>query len=180
VRKDLTQEQYRLYRLIGGRFTACQMANARYDNVAVEVTANRHAFRATYSELKFAGYTAVYEEARDEESSELQNPLPSLSEGETLSLEKMNSEQQFTQPPARYTEATLIRAMEEKGIGRPSTYAPTITTLLARHYITKEKKNLYITELGDAVNNIMKSSFPEIDNVQFTAYMESMLDSVAE
>ena len=121
VRGDLTQEQYRLYRLIWGRFTACQMANAVYDNVSVDVRSADYVFRANYSELKFPGYTAVYEESKDEESAELANPLPSLGEGEKLKLEKLLPDQQFTQPPARYTEATLIRAMEEKGIGRPST-----------------------------------------------------------
>ena len=178
VRKDLTQEQYRLYRLIWGRFTACQMANARYDNVAVEVTAARHAFRANYSELKFAGYTAVYEEARDEESDEIQNPLPSLSEGEQLSLDKMNSEQQFTQPPARYTEATLIRAMEEKGIGRPSTYAPTITTIISHDYVIKEGRYLRPTPLGEVVTKLMEEHFSDIVDLKFTNHMESELDAV--
>ena len=148
VRKDLTQEQYRLYRLIWGRFTACQMANAVYDNVSVDVASAGHTFRANYSELKFPGYTAVYEEAKDEESDELKNPLPSLGEGEVLKLEKMTPDQQFTQPPARYTEATLIRAMEEKGIGRPSTYAPTISTITAHDYVIKEGKYLRPTPLG--------------------------------
>ena len=178
VRKDLTQEQYRLYRLIWGRFTACQMANARYDNVAVEVTAARHAFRANYSELKFAGYTAVYEEAKDEESDEIQNPLPSLSEGEQLSLDKMNSEQQFTQPPARYTEATLIRAMEEKGIGRPSTYAPTITTIISHDYVIKEGRYLRPTPLGEVVTKLMEEHFSDIVDLKFTNHMESELDAV--
>ena len=178
VRKDLTQEQYRLYRLIWGRFTACQMANARYDNVAVEVTAARHAFRANYSELKFAGYTAIYEEAKDEESDEIQNPLPSLSEGELLSLEKMNSEQQFTQPPARYTEATLIRAMEEKGIGRPSTYAPTITTIISHDYVIKEGRYLRPTPLGEVVTKLMEEHFSDIVDLKFTNHMELELDAV--
>ena len=147
VRKDLTQEQYRLYRLIWGRFTACQMANAIYDNVSVDVLSAGYTFRANYSELKFPGYTAVYEEAKDEESDEISSPLPSLEEGEQLKLDKMLPDQQFTQPPARYTEATLIRAMEEKGIGRPSTYAPTITTITAHDYVLKEGKYLRPTVL---------------------------------
>ena len=176
VRKDLTQEQYRLYRLIWGRFTACQMANAVYDNVSVEVSAASHSFRANYSEMKFPGYTAVYEEAKDEESAELSNPLPSLSEGERLYLEKMIPDQQFTQPPARYTEATLIRAMEEKGIGRPSTYAPTISTITAHDYVIKEGKYLRPTPLGEVVTGLMKEHFADIVDLKFTNRMEEELD----
>ena len=178
VRKDLTQEQYRLYRLIWGRFTACQMANAVYDNVSVDVASAGHTFRANYSELKFPGYTAVYEEAKDEESDELKNPLPSLSEGEILRLEKMQKEQQFTQPPARYTEATLIRAMEEKGIGRPSTYAPTISTITAHDYVIKEGKYLRPTPLGEVVTELMKERFADIVDLKFTNHMESELDEI--
>ena len=178
VRKDLTQEQYRLYRLIWGRFTASQMSNAVYDNVAVEVKSADHAFRANYSELKFKGFTAVYEEARDEETNELANPLPSLSEGQKLQLEKLLSEQQFTQPPARYTEATLIRAMEEKGIGRPSTYAPTISSITARDYVIKEGKYLKPTPLGQVVTGLMKERFADITDVKFTNQMEAELDEI--
>ncbi len=178
VRKDLTQEQYRLYRLIWGRFTACQMANAVYDNVAVEVAAAGYTFRANYSELKFKGYTAVYEEAKDEESSELANPLPSLTEGQRVYLEKLLPEQQFTQPPARYTEATLIRAMEEKGIGRPSTYAPTISAITARDYVIKEGKYLKPTPLGQVVTGLMKEHFADIVDLKFTNQMESELDEI--
>ena len=178
VRRDLTQEQYRLYRLIWGRFTACQMANAVYDNVAVDVRSADYSFRANYSELKFPGYTAVYEEARDEESDEIANPLPSLSEGEQLKLEKMNADQQFTQPPARYTEATLIRAMEEKGIGRPSTYAPTISTITAHDYVIKEGKYLRPTPLGEVVTGLMKEHFADIVDLKFTNHMEEELDEI--
>ena len=178
VRKDLTQEQYRLYRLIWGRFTACQMANAKYDNVAVEVSSAGYTFRATYSEMKFKGFTAVYEEAKDEESSELANPLPSLSEGQTLALEKLIPEQQFTQPPARFTEATLIRAMEEKGIGRPSTYAPTISTITSHDYVIKEGKYLKPTPLGRVVTGLMKEHFADIVDLKFTNQMEEELDSI--
>ncbi len=178
VRKDLTQEQYRLYRLIWGRFTASQMANAVYDNVAVEVAAAEHSFHANYSELKFPGYTAVYEESRDEESAELSNPLPSLNEGERLCLEKMTPDQQFTQPPARYTEATLIRAMEEKGIGRPSTYAPTISTITAHDYVIKEGKYLRPTPLGEVVTGLMKEHFADIVDLKFTNRMEEELDGI--
>ena len=178
VRKDLTQEQYRLYRLIWGRFTACQMANARYDNVAVEVSSAGYTFRATYSEMKFKGFTAVYEEAKDEESSELANPLPSLSEGQALTLEKLIPEQQFTQPPARFTEATLIRAMEEKGIGRPSTYAPTISTITSHDYVIKEGKYLKPTPLGRVVTGLMKEHFADIVDLKFTNQMEEELDGI--
>lgn len=178
VRKDLTQEQYRLYRLIWGRFTACQMANAKYDNVAVEVSSAGYTFRATYSEMKFKGFTAVYEEAKDEESSELANPLPSLSEGQTLALEKLIPEQQFTQPPARFTEATLIRAMEEKGIGRPSTYAPTISTITSHDYVIKEGKYLKPTPLGRVVTGLMKEHFADIVDLKFTNQMEEELDGI--
>ena len=178
VKSDLTQEQYRLYRLIWGRFTACQMANAKYDNVAVEVSSAGYTFRATYSEMKFKGFTAVYEEAKDEESSELANPLPSLSEGQTLALEKLIPEQQFTQPPARFTEATLIRAMEEKGIGRPSTYAPTISTITSHDYVIKEGKYLKPTPLGRVVTGLMKEHFADIVDLKFTNQMEEELDGI--
>ena len=178
VRKDLTQEQYRLYRLIWGRFTACQMANAVYDNVSVDIGSAGYTFRANYSELKFKGYTAVYEESKDEESNELANPLPSLSEGQQLVLEKLMSEQQFTQPPARYTEATLIRAMEEKGIGRPSTYAPTISSITARDYVIKEGKYLKPTPLGQVVTGLMKERFADIVDLKFTNQMEAELDEI--
>ena len=178
VRKDLTQEQYRLYRLIWGRFTACQMANAVYDNVAVDISSAGYIFKASYSELKFKGYTAIYEEAKDEETSEIDNPLPGLSEGQTLLLEKTISDQQFTQPPSRYTEATLIRAMEEKGIGRPSTYAPTISTITAHDYVIKEGKYLKPTPLGRVVTELMKEHFADIVDLKFTNHMESELDEI--
>ncbi len=178
VRKDLTQEQYRLYRLIWGRFTASQMSNAVYDNVAVEVLSAGYSFHANYSELKIPGYTAVYEEARDEESTEAESPLPALREGERVYLEKMTPQQQFTQPPARYTEATLIRAMEEKGIGRPSTYAPTITAITSRDYVIKEGKYLRPTPLGEVVTELMKEHFGDIVDLKFTNQMESELDEI--
>ena len=178
VRKDLTAEQYRLYRLIWGRFTASQMANSVYDNVVVDVDSNSYVFRANYSELKFAGYTAVYEESKDEESDELRKKLPNLSEGEQVYLEKMLPEQQFTQPPARYTEATLIRAMEEKGIGRPSTYAPTISTITSHEYVVKDGKYLKPTNLGTVVTELMMERFPDIVDLKFTNHMEEGLDNV--
>ncbi len=178
VRKDLTPEQYRLYRLIWGRFTACQMANSVYDNVVVDVESNDYIFRANYSEMKFPGYTAVYEESRDEETEELRSKLPSLEEDERVYLEKMLPEQQFTQPPARYTEATLIRAMEEKGIGRPSTYAPTISTITSHEYVVKDGKYLKPTNLGEVVTELMMERFPDIVDLKFTNHMEEELDDV--
>ncbi len=180
VRKSLTGEQYRLYRLIWGRFTACQMANAVYDNITVSIECEGYSFRASHSELKFPGYTAVYEENKDEEEGGGKKPLPPLEEGESLACRELKREQNFTSPPARYTEATLIRALEEKGIGRPSTYAPTITTITAREYVVKEGKYLRPTPLGETVNGLMEERFPDIVDVKFTAHMESDLDRVEE
>ena len=178
IKKDLSPDQYRLYRLIWGRFTACQMANAVYDSVTIDALSAGYLFRANNSELKFAGYTAVYEEAKDEESGERERPLPDLKEGEKVKLSKTEKEQQFTQPASRYTEATLIRAMEEKGIGRPSTYAPTISTITAREYVVKEGKYLKPTVLGEVVTELMEQRFPDIVDLKFTARMEDTLDNV--
>ena len=180
LRKDLTGEQYRLYRLIWSRFVACQMANAVYDSVAVDIEANGHSFRATSSSLKFSGYTAVYEEGKDDEKEEKESPLPALQEGETLALKDFAKDQHFTQPPAHYTDASLIRAMEEQGIGRPSTYAPTVSTILDREYVIKEGKYLRITNLGRVVTELMKDKFTDIADLKFTAHMEQKLDSVEE
>jgi len=178
IKKDLSADQYRLYRLIWGRFTACQMANALYDSVTIDALSAGYLFRANNSELKFAGYTAVYEEARDDDSTEKEKPLPDLREGEPVSLAKTEKEQQFTQPPSKYTEATLIRAMEEKGIGRPSTYAPTISTITSREYVVKEGKYLRPTVLGEVVTTLMLERFPDIVDLKFTARMEETLDEV--
>ena len=180
LKKDLTGEQYRLYRLIWSRYVACQMANAVYDSVAVEIEANSHSFRANSSSLKFYGYTAVYEEGKDEEKEEKESPLPALQEGESLTLQDFSRDQHFTQPPAHYTDATLIRAMEEQGIGRPSTYAPTVSTILDREYVIKEGKYLRITNLGRVVTELMKDKFADIADTKFTAHMEQRLDSVEE
>ena len=178
VKKDLTGEQYRLYRLIWSRFLASQMANAVYDSVSVEIGAGAHSFRCSASNLKFAGYTAVYEESRDDDKEEKESPLPELTEGEQVTLESFAPAQHFTQPPARYTDATLIRTMEENGIGRPSTYAPTVSTILDREYVIKEGKYLRITPLGQVVNDLMCQRFPDIVDVKFTARMEKKLDDV--
>ena len=180
IRSDLTAEQYRLYRLIWSRFLACQMANAVYDSVSVEVDAESYNFRANYSAVKFAGYTAVYEEGKDEEKEEKSSPLPSLQEGQHLLEDKVEKEQHFTQPPSRYTDATLIRAMEEQGIGRPSTYAPTVSTILDREYVVKDGKYLRITPLGEVVTGLMKEKFPDIVDTGFTANMEKELDHVED
>ena len=178
VKKDLTNEQYRLYRLIWGRFTACQMANAVYDNVVIDAISAGHCFKANHSSLRFPGYTAVYEDHADDEDDTPQKPLPDLKEGESVDLKKLTREQKFTEPPARYTEATLIRAMEEKGIGRPSTYAPTISTITGREYVAKEGKYLKPTALGEVVNQLMEERFPDIVDLKFTARMEDRLDEI--
>ncbi|MBR4057286.1 MAG: type I DNA topoisomerase [Oscillospiraceae bacterium] len=180
VRKDLTIEQYRLYRLIWGRFLTSQMANAVYDSLTINAESAGYVFRANHSELRFAGYTAVYEEGRDEDGEDKQSPLPDLREGEVVQLVKLKKEQKFTQPPTRYTEATLIRAMEEKGIGRPSTYAPTISTILSRQYVRKEGKYLCPTNLGETVTELMEDCFSDIVDLKFTAGMEDKLDHVEE
>lgn len=181
LKKDLTSEQYRLYKLIWSRFLACQMAPAVYDSVTIEVESAGYRFRANHSALKFSGYTAVYVEGKDEDEEVLrQSPLPDLREGEALKLLKSEPGQHFTQPPSRYTEATLIKALEEKGIGRPSTYAPTISTILDREYVVKEGKNLRTTPLGEVVNDLMKEKFPDIVDTAFTARMEELLDEVEE
>ena len=180
IKKDLTTEQYRLYKLIWSRFLACQMASAVYDSVSIETESAGYTFRASHSELKFSGFTAVYEESKDEEDEAPQSPLPDLKEGEPLELKKADKQQHFTQPPARYSEATLIRALEEKGIGRPSTYAPTISTILNREYVVKEGRALRPTPLGEVVTGLMKDKFQDIVDPTFTAQMEEELDKVEE
>ncbi len=180
LKADLTGEQYRLYRLIWSRFVACQMSNAVYDSVSVDIDSAGHSFRASSSSLKFSGYTAVYEEGKDEEKEEKASPLPDLKEGDSLSLKDFSPDQHFTQPPARYTDASLIRAMEEQGIGRPSTYAPTVSTILDRDYVEKDGKYLKITNLGRVVTELMKERFTDIADLKFTAHMEEKLDSVED
>ena len=180
IKKDLTTEQYKLYKLIWSRFLACQMANAVYDSLSIEVENSGYTFRASHSALKFSGFTAVYEEGKDEEDEEKQSPLPDLKEGEPLTGKGLKQDQHFTQPPARYSEASLIRALEEKGIGRPSTYAPTISTILNREYVVKEGKALRPTPLGEVVTGLMKDKFQDIVDPTFTAQMEEKLDQVEE
>ena len=178
VKKDLTAEQFRLYKLIWSRFLASQMAAAVYDSISLDVTSAGYVFKANRSEVKFPGFLAVYEEGKDEESDEIQTPLPDLQEGEALRCIRTDPEQKFTQPPTRYTEATLIRALEEKGIGRPSTYAPTITTILSREYVVKDGKYLHTTPLGEVVTDLMKDKFNDVVDYAFTATMEDRLDKV--
>ncbi len=178
VKKSLTPDQFKLYKLIWSRFVACQMADALYDTVSVDIAAGGYIFKANGRTLKFAGFTAVYEESRDEEKSDDEGALPPLSEGAALKAEKIEPEQHFTQPPGRYTEASLIREMEEKGVGRPSTYAPIISTILNREYVVKEQKSLKPTALGEAVTDLMLDKFNDIVDVKFTAKMEDELDSI--
>lgn len=184
IKDSLTHDQYRLYRLIYERFLASQMAPALYETMTVEIAGdNGYMFRAAGSRKTFAGYTVIYMEGSDNEPAEKEKEdveLPEVSEGERLTLEKLLPEQHFTQPPPRYTEASLVRALEEMGIGRPSTYAPTIATIIARGYVVREKKSLVPTELGFIVNDLMMTYFPDIVDYKFTAEMEKQLDEVEE
>ncbi|MGE5614480.1 MAG: type I DNA topoisomerase [Bacillota bacterium] len=180
VKDSLTNDQFKLYKLIWSRFIASQMAAAVYDTVAADIFAGGLLFKANGSKVKFQGFMAVYTEGKDEESEEGDVSIPELEENEELDLKKLEDKQHFTQPPLRYTEASLVKALEEKGIGRPSTYAPIITTILARGYVEKEKKFLVPTELGRIVNDLMKNNFSDIVDVGFTAQMEEKLDNVEE
>lgn len=178
IKDELSRDQYRLYQLIYNRFLASRMANAVYDTRTVKAVAGEQNLQASSSKLAFDGFMAVYNP--DQEKSENIRGLNELKEGDVLKITAIEDKQHFTQPPARYTEASLVKTLEEKGIGRPSTYAPTISTILARRYITKENKKLYVTEIGEAVNNIMEQAFPVIVDVNFTANLESLLDTIGE
>lgn len=179
VKDELSRDLYRLYQLIWRRFAASRMASARYETTAVRIGASGYRFTVSASKVAFEGFQTVYTESTDEK--EENNVITGKIEpGMKLTPEKIDTKQHFTQPPAHYTEASLVRALEEKGIGRPSTYAPTITTIISRRYVAKENKNLYMTELGEAVNSIMKDAFPSIVDVNFTANLESLLDSIGE
>ncbi len=181
IKESLTKDQYNLYRLIYHRFVASQMAPSVYETMTAELSAPGGVTLRFYGEHKrFAGFTSVYEESNDEAEESLETALPQLSEGDPVAVEDVESEQHFTQPPARYTEASLVRAMDEKGIGRPSTYAPTITTIIARGYVSREKKRLYPTELGRMVTAMMEEYFADIVDTEFTADLESRLDGVEE
>ena len=178
IKDSLTRDQFRLYQLIWKRFTASRMANAVYETINVKIKADKYRFSVSASKIKFDGYMSVYMSDEDEKSYNI--TLGSISKDSVITLSEYDNKQHFTQPPAHYTEASLVKALEEQGIGRPSTYAPTISTIIARRYVIKEQKNLFVTELGEAVNGIMKKSFPSIVDVSFTANMESLLDKVEE
>ena len=178
LEKDLTRDQLRLYRLIWSRFVACQMANAVYDTAAIDTECRGHSFRSNHQSLRFSGFLAVYEEGRDEEGEEKLDSLPELREGEQLRHVQSKPEQHFTQPPARYTEATLVKAMEEKGVGRPSTYASIVSTIQDREYVVKKDKKLEPTPLGEVVTQLMLDRFNDVIDVEFTAGMEDKLDQV--
>lgn len=179
VKESLSRDQFRLYQLIWQRFAASQMADATYEVTSVKLKCGKYYFTVSASKLAFEGFKSVYTESEDEK--EENNTLTkSLDEKSVLKLESFDDKQHFTQPPAHYTEAALVKTLEELGIGRPSTYAPTITTIIARHYVLKENKNLYVTELGEAVNMVMKKAFPSIVDVNFTANLEALLDKIGE
>ena len=177
IKDSLDRDSYRLYQLIWKRFTASRMASARYEQTQVRITAKRHLFTAPFSRITFQGFLSVYNPEDEEKAVGLSK---GITEDTKISLIQFDKKQHFTQPAPHYTEASLVRALEEQGIGRPSTYAPTISTILARRYIVKEQKNLYMTELGEAVNNIMKQSFATIVDPTFTANLETLLDGIAD
>ena len=180
IKDYLTTDQYKLYRLIYNRFIASQMANAIYDTVTANIDVNNYNFRANGQTLKFKGFMTLYVETLEGEKEEEDNSIPELIIGQEVKKEKLEAKQSFTQPPARYTEASLVKALEEKGIGRPSTYSPTITTILERRYIQKEQKQLIPTDLGKIVNKLLVENFPDVINVEFTAKIEEEFDEVAE
>lgn len=174
IKDSLSKDQYRLYKLIWERFVASQMSPAVYDTLSVKLSAGDYTFRASGSRLCFSGFLEAYSKGEEED----EKVIPKLTQGDILQAEQLLPEQHFTQPPARYTDASLIKTLEEIGVGRPSTYAPTLTTIQARHYVTKEAKNLFPTELGEMVDEIMKTYFPDIVDIDFTANMEKRLDDV--
>ena len=178
IQGSLTKEQYRLYKLIWSRFLASQMANAVYDTVSIDTQCAGHTFRSTHQSVKFPGFLAVYEESRDDEGDTADTPLPDLQEGDKAIASQIKPEQHFTQPPVRYNEASLVKAMEEKGIGRPSTYATIVSTIQDREYVTKVDKRLQPTALGEVVTGLMLDRFNDIIDVEFTANMETRLDEV--
>lgn len=179
IKESLSRDQFRLYQLIWNRFAASRMSNAVYETTSIKIGAGTYRFHVSASKIVFEGFMSVYT-SEDDEKSENNVLLRSVDTDTKLNLKKLEEKQHFTQPPAHYTEASLVKTLEELGIGRPSTYAPTITTILARRYVVKENKNLYVTELGEAVNSIMLEAFPTIVDERFTANMESLLDKVAE
>lgn len=179
IKASLSNDQFKLYQLVWRRFVASSMAKAIYESTAITITNGEYVFKANSSKLLFEGYRAVYIQS-DEELEDEKQVFESITENTKVDVQSVEGTQHFTQPPAHYTEASLVKALEELLIGRPSTYAPTITTILARRYVAKENKNLYVTELGEIVNKIMKEAFPSIVNVNFTASLEALLDSIEE
>ena len=180
IKDELTKDQYKLYKLIYNRFMASQMKPAIYDTMAVNIKADEYDFKANGQNLKFKGFMTLYVEGTDEKEEKEEGILPELQENQEVKLLKINPKQSFTEPPARYTEASLVKTLEEKGIGRPSTYSPTITTILERRYIQKEQKQLVPTELGKIVNKILTENFTDVINVEFTAKIENEFDEIAE
>lgn len=180
IKQYLTNDQFKLYRLIYHRFLASQMAAAIYDTISANIDVNNHQFRASGQTLKFKGFMTLYVETSDDKQEEEENSIPELIKGQKVIEKKVETKQSFTEPPPRYTEASLVKALEEKGIGRPSTYSPTITTILERRYIEKEQKQLVPTELGKIVNKLLTENFSDIINVEFTAKIEEEFDEVAE
>lgn len=180
IKSSLNKDQYKLYKLIYNRFMASQMAAAVYNTMAVTIKANNYDFKANGQSIKFKGFMTLYVEGTDFKDKEEEKMLPDLEEKQNLKLEKINPKQSFTEPPPRYTEASLVKALEEKGIGRPSTYSPTITTIIERRYIEKEQKQLIPTELGKVVNKLLIENFTDIINVEFTANIENEFDEIAE
>ena len=180
IKNSLTKEQFNLYRLIYNRFLASQMNPALYETMTADIAGDGVGLRFYGEHKKFAGFTTVYEEGTDEAEDSSEVTLPALKEGDAVTVDDVESEQHFTQPPSRYTEASLVRALDEKGIGRPSTYAPTITTIISRGYVSREKKRLYPTELGRMVTSMMEEYFSDIVDIEFTADLEERLDEVEE
>ncbi|MGE5630650.1 MAG: type I DNA topoisomerase [Caulobacteraceae bacterium] len=180
IKDSLEKDQYKLYKLIWERFVASQMQAAVFDTVTADIEANGYIFKAYGSILRFPGFMSIYIEGSDEKDEDAEITLPELSEGQALKLKKLDPKQHFTEPPLRYTEATLVKTLEEKGIGRPSTYAPIISTILARGYVVREKKFLVPTDLGEKITGLLKEHFSDIVNVEFTANMENKLDEVEE
>ena len=180
IKDSLTKDQYKLYKLIYNRFMASQMSAAIYDTIAITINANNYNFKANGQNLKFKGFMTLYVEGTDHEKEEENETIPELEEKQEVIKQKIEPKQSFTEPPSRYTEASLVKALEEKGIGRPSTYSPTITTILERRYIEKEQKQLVPTELGKVVNKLLVENFSDIVNVQFTADIENQFDNIAE
>ncbi len=180
IKDSLTKDQYKLYKLIYNRFMASQMTSAVYDTISVTIDANRYIFKTNGQNLKFKGFMTLYVEGTDEKEEEEEGNIPDLKEKQEVIKQSIEPKQSFTEPPARYTEASLVKALEEKGIGRPSTYSPTITTILERRYIEKEQKQLVPTELGKVVNKLLTENFTDIINVEFTANIENQFDNIAE